>query len=185
MNYIEIENESVCNGDGLRVVLWCSGCSLHCRGCQNPQTWDATSGILFDNQAKEEIFEQLSKPYIAGLTLSGGHPLEDYNVEEIYKLVKEVKEKFPKKTIWLYTGFEWNSLMSKVYQPTFPNKDSEHIIEIHKKRQEIISLCNIVVDGEYIDEQKDLTLKWRGSSNQRVIDVKQSIKQGKVVLYCD
>ena len=185
MNYLKIEHEDVCNGDGLRVVLWLSGCSHHCYNCQNPQTWNPDSGIPFNDSAKQEIFNELSKDYISGITFSGGDPLHENNLDNVLKLVQEIRISFPTKTIWLYTGFEWNSLMSKVYQPTFLDKDSEHIIEIHKKRQEIISLCNIVVDGEYIDEQKDLTLKWRGSSNQRVIDVKQSIKQGKVVLYCD
>lgn len=185
MNYHTITYPDQNNGDGLRVVLWLSGCSHHCYNCQNPQTWNPGSGILFDESAKQEIFNELSKDYISGITFSGGDPLHEQNLDEVLKLVQEIRISYPDKTIWLYTGFEWNSLMSKICQSTFPDKDSEHIIEIHKKRQEIISLCNIVVDGEYIDEQKDLTLKWRGSSNQRVIDVKQSIKQGKVVLYCD
>ena len=173
------------NGDGLRVVLWLSGCSHHCYNCQNPQTWNPDSGIPFDDSAKQEIFNELSKDYISGITFSGGDPLHENNLDEVLKLVQEIRISFPKKTIWLYTGFEWNLLMSKICQPTFPDKDFERIIEIHKKRKEIISLCNIVIDGEYIDEQRDITLKWRGSSNQRVIDVKQSLTQNKVVLYCD
>lgn len=177
MNYHKIEKFSTSNGTSIRVVLWCSGCSLHCRECQNPQTWDATSGILFDNQAKEEIFEQLSKPYIAGLTLSGGHPLEDYNVEEIYKLVKEVKEKFPKKTIWLYTGFIWEYI--------FPAVTLDELNIYNTYRQEIVRLCDVVVDGPYIDSQRDITLKWRGSKNQRVIDVQETLKNKRIVLFCD
>lgn len=185
MNYLQITHEDVCNGDGLRVVLWLSGCSHHCHNCQNPQTWNPDSGIPFDESAKQEIFNELSKDYISGITFSGGDPLHENNLDEVLKLVQEIRISFPDKTIWLYTGFEWNSLMAKIHQSTFEDKDFEHTIEIHKKRQEIIKLCNILVDGEYIDEQKDLTLKWRGSKNQRVISIPESLKQGRMVLYCD
>ena len=185
MNYLKIEHEDVCNGTGLRVVLWLSGCSHHCYNCQNPQTWNPDSGIPFDESAKQEIFNELSKDYISGITFSGGDPLYEYNLDEVLKLVKQIRNSYPDKTIWLYTGFEWNSLMSKICQPTFPDKDFERIIEIHKKRKEIISNVDVLVDGEYIDEQKDLSLKFRGSKNQRVIDVKQSLAQNKVILYCD
>lgn len=173
------------NGEGLRVVLWLSGCSHHCYNCQNPQTWNPGSGIPFDESAKQEIFNELSNDYISGITFSGGDPLHENNLDGVLKLVQEIRISYPEKTIWLYTGFEWNSLMSKICQPTFPDKDFERIIEIHKKRKEIISNVDVLVDGEYIDEQKDLTLKWCGSRNQHVIDVKQSIAQNKMVLYCD
>lgn len=185
MNYLQITHEDVCNGDGLRVVLWLSGCSHHCYNCQNPQTWNPDSGIPFDKSAKQEIFTELSKDYISGITFSGGDPLHENNLDEVLKLVKQIRISYPEKTIWLYTGFEWNSLMSKICQPTFPDKDFERIIEIHKKRKEIISNVDVLVDGEYIDEQKNLTLKWCGSRNQHVIDVKQSIAQNKMILYCD
>ena len=185
MNYLKIEHEDVCNGTGLRVVLWLSGCSHHCYNCQNPQTWNPDSGIPFDESAKQEIFNELSKDYISGITFSGGDPLHENNLDEVLKLTKQIRISFPDKTIWLYTGYEWNSLMSKICQPTFPDKDFERIIEIHKKRKEIISNVDVLVDGEYIDEQKDLSLKFRGSKNQRVIDVKKSLAQNKIVLYCD
>ena len=185
MNYLQITHEDVCNGDGLRVVLWLSGCSHHCYNCQNPQTWNPDSGIPFDESAKQEIFNELSKDYISGITFSGGDPLHENNLDEVLKLVKEIRISFPEKTIWLYTGFRWDLLMTKVNQPIFHDEDFEHFIDIHKKRRKIISLCNVVVDGEYIDEQKDLALKWRGSKNQHVVDVKQSLAQNKVVLYCD
>lgn len=175
MNYHNITHDDMNNGDGLRIVLWVSGCSLHCKGCQNSQTWSPTSGIFFDNEAKEEIFEELSKPYIAGLTLSGGHPLEDYNVEEIYMLIKEIKEKFPQKTIWLYTGFTWEYI--------FPSVTLDELNIYNTYRQEIVKLCDVIVDGPYIDSQRDITLKWRGSSNQRVIDVQKSLKRNEVILY--
>lgn len=185
INYHNITHDDMNNGDGLRVVLWLSGCSHHCYNCQNPQTWNPDSGIPFDESAKQEIFDELSKDYISGITFSGGDPLHENNLDDVLKLVQEIRISYPEKTIWLYTGFEWDSLMSKICQPTFTDKDFERIIEIHKKRKEIISLCNIVIDGEYIDEQRDITLKWRGSKNQNCIDVKQSLDQNKMVLYCD
>ena len=171
------------NGDGLRVVLWLSGCSHHCYNCQNPQTWNPDSGIPFDESAKQEIFNELSKDYISGITFSGGDPLYENNLDEVLKLVKEIRISFPEKTIWLYTGYDFDLLNSKYneykYTPFAANADE------WLTRWEIISNVNVLVDGEYIDEQKDLTLKWRGSKNQRVIDVKQSLAQNKVVLYCD
>lgn len=186
MNYHTITYPDQNNGDGLRVVLWLSGCSHHCYNCQNPQTWNPDSGIPFDKSAKQEIFTELSKDYISGITFSGGDPLHENNLDEVLKFVKEISISYPEKTIWLYTGFEWDQIMDiKVIQPIFSCKDLENKIQNVLKRQEIIKQCDVLVDGEYIDEQKDLTLKWRGSKNQRVIDVKQSLAQNKVVLYCD
>ena len=186
MNYLKIEHEDVCNGTGLRVVLWLSGCSHHCYNCQNHQTWSPDSGIPFDKLAKQEIFDELSKDYISGITFSGGDPLHENNLDEVLKLVQEIRISFPEKTIWLYTGYEWNQIMNiKVTQPFFSCQDLESKIQNVLKRQEIIKLCNVVVDGEYIDEQKDLMLKFRGSKNQRVINAPESLKQGKVVLYCE
>lgn len=166
------------NGDGLRVVLWLSGCSHHCFNCQNPQTWDSNSGIPFDESAKQEIFNELSKDYISGLTMSGGDPLHENNLSEVLSLVKEIRNSFPNKTIWIYTGYTWEDLINVKYP--LDSKWEDKIL-----RESIIELCDVLIDGEYIDEQRDVTLKWRGSKNQRVIDIKKSLKQGKVVLYCD
>ena len=187
MNYLKIEHEDVCNGIGLRVVLWLSGCSHHCHNCQNPQTWNPDSGISFDESAKQEIFNELSKDYISGITFSGGDPLHENNLNEVLKLVQQIRISLPEKTIWLYTGFRWNYIMN--YQPV-ETDDFDYIEESYndglmEKRKRIISLCDVVIDGEYIDEQKDLTLAYRGSKNQHVIDVKQSLAQNKMVLYCD
>lgn len=183
MNYLKIDHEDVCNGDGLRVVLWVAGCSHGCSECQNPQTWDPKSGILFDKSALNEIFEELEKPYISGITLSGGDPLYVQNLDTILYLIYNIKKKFPTKTIWLYTGFTFNELMDnyKSYRQTpFEYRDDEWL-----ERWEIIRRCDVLVDGPYIKEQRDITLKWRGSSNQRVIDVQETLKQGRIVLYCD
>jgi len=185
MNYLKIEHEDVCNGTGLRVVLWLSGCSHHCYNCQNPQTWNPNSGIPFDESAKQEIFNELSKDYISGITFSGGDPLHENNLDEVLKLVQEIRISFPEKTIWLYSGYNFDLLNSKYneYKYTSFAANADEWLT----RWEIISNVDILVDGEYIDEQKDLTLKFRGSKNQRVIDVQQTLKQKqeKVVLYCD
>lgn len=200
MNYLQITHEDVCNGEGLRVVLWLSGCSHHCYNCQNPQTWNPDNGIPFDESAKQEIFNELSKDYISGITFSGGDPLYEYNLDEVLKLVKQIRISFSEKTIWLYTGYHVfinypeSHRQHKVILSTRPNASTNIIYddelffkkkEEDRKRSEIISNVDIIVDGEYIDEQKDLTLKWRGSKNQHVIDVKQSLAQNKMVLYCD
>ena len=167
MNYHKIEKTSIANGTGIRVVLWVSGCSLHCKGCHNPETWSLCSGDLFDEEAKKELFEALDKPYIQGITFSGGHPFEKSNRSTIYCLVKEIKEKFPQKDIWLYTGYTWEEIFEK------------NIREI----QRILYWIDVLVDGKYIEEQRDITLRFRGSRNQRIIDVKQSLKEDKIVLY--
>lgn len=200
MNYLQITHEDVCNGEGLRVVLWLSGCSHHCYNCQNPQTWNPDNGIPFDESAKQEIFNELSKDYISGITFSGGDPLYEYNLDEVLKLVKQIRNSYPDKTIWLYTGYHVfinypeSHRQHKVILSTRPNASTNIIYddelffkkkEEDRKRSKIIFNVDVLVDGEYIDEQKDLSLKFRGSKNQRVIDVKQSLVQNKVVLYCD
>ena len=172
MNYHKIEKTSVANGTGIRVVLWVSGCSLHCNGCHNPETWSLNSGKHFDDDAKKELFASLNKPYVQGLTLSGGHPLEDENVECIYNLMLEIKDRFPEKDIWLYTGYHFEDIV---------NDQSENINAM--LRRKILTMCDVIVDGPFIEEEKDITLKWRGSRNQRVIDFKQSIEKNKIILY--
>ena len=183
MNYLKIDHEDVCNGDGLRVVLWLSGCSHHCKNCQNPQSWNSKSGILFDEDTKNEIFTELSKDYISGITFSGGDPLHKDNVKEVLKLIKEIKNKFPKKTIWVYTGYVYEDIQ-------YTYEDSKKWLVADWKdsaidRWDIVSMCDVLIDGEYIDEKRDVTLKWRGSKNQRVISIPETLKQNKIILYCD
>lgn len=189
MNYMKITKNDICNGEGLRVVLWLSGCSHHCYNCQNPQTWNPNSGIIFGENAKYELFSQLSKDYISGLTLSGGDPLHDNNLLEVLELVEEIRVSFPKKTIWLYTGYEWEEIMNHIELNEECNEygGCSNCIENENMgiRKKILSMVDIVVDGQYIDAQRDITLKWRGSTNQRVIDVQESLKQEKIILWCD
>ena len=174
MNYHNITYPDQNNGDGLRVVLWVSGCSHHCVNCQNQQTWNPDSGVVFDDAAKQELFAALNHDYIRGITFSGGDPLYKNNIIEILNLCTEIKKQFPDKNIWLYTGYTLNEIFSD-QQTTYDN-----LI-----RQEIVKLVDVIVDGEYIEKLRDITLKWRGSSNQRVIDMKKTIDTKKIVLHCD
>ncbi len=165
MRYHNITKDDMLNGDGLRVVLWVSGCSHCCKGCQNPITWDVNGGVVFDDAAKQEIFEQLDKPYISGITFSGGDPLHSANRMDVRALMAEIKEKYPDKTIWLYTGDVWENVMH------YP----------------MMRYVDVLVDGEFMLEKRDVKLMWKGSSNQRVIDVQKSIRQTDPsipVLYC-
>lgn len=179
MNYIKIDTEDVCNGDGLRVVLWLSSCDHHCYNCQNPQTWRPESGILFDNSAKQEIFEQLSKDYISGVTFTGGDPLNENNLDGVLKLTNEIRVLYPEKTIWLYSGYTWEEIIDNQFI------DLENSYGKWSDRAKILFKADVFVDGQYIDSQRDISLKWRGSGNQRVIDVQKTLKQGHIVFYCD
>jgi anaerobic ribonucleoside-triphosphate reductase activating protein len=161
LNYIKITPIDVANGVGCRVVLWTAGCEHHCKECHNPNTWNPNAGMLFDRNAEDKLFEVLSKPFISGLTLSGGDPLHPNNIDEITSLCKKIKEKLPQKTIWCYTG--------SVY---------EDIKDI-----ELMKYLDVLVDGEFQIDNKDITLLFRGSSNQRLIDVPKTIKCNSVVLY--
>ena len=163
MNYHNITKDDMLNGDGLRVVLWSAGCTHHCKGCQNPITWNPNDGVPFDENAKAEIFEQLSKDYISGITFSGGDPL--YYPYQIYKLTEEIKRKYPNKSIWLYTGYTW-----------------EEILSSREKTKAILNI-DVIVDGRFEEDKADVKYHWAGSTNQRVIDVQQSLKKGDIVLW--
>ncbi|MBS6818391.1 MAG: anaerobic ribonucleoside-triphosphate reductase activating protein [Ruminococcus bicirculans] len=163
MNYHNITKDDMLNGDGLRTVLWVSGCNHHCKNCQNPQTWNRDSGIPFDFDTIFEICNQLDKSYISGITFSGGDPLFPDNREIVCTISALIKDCYPTKTQWIYTGYKWEEI----------------------KDLPIMECIDVVVDGQYEDDKRDITLKWRGSSNQRVIDVQESLKQNKVILWCD
>ena len=165
MRYHNITKDDMLNGDGLRVVLWVAGCSHCCKECHNPLTWDPDGGLLFDEEAKKEIFEQLDKPYISGITFSGGDPLHAANRLDVRNLMEEIKNKYPAKTIWLYTGDVWEKISH------YP----------------IMKYVDVLVDGEFEAALKDAKLLWKGSSNQRVIDVQKSLMQPDLkspVLHC-
>lgn len=167
------------NGTGLRVCLWCSGCDHHCKNCQNPITWDPNDGAKFDIKAKNEIFNELSKDYISGITLTGGDPLHQKNLESVLDLVNEIRLSYPEKTIWLYSGYTWEQIMYPVVTDDFnPERD-----KFLKMRREIVKQCDVLVDGHYEEDKRDVTYHWAGSTNQRVIDVKKTLEQGSVILW--
>lgn len=186
MRYASIRSLDISNGEGVGVSLFVQGCDRHCFNCFNSETWNFNGGKEWTEKTKNKFMELIDRPYIKRVSFLGGECLADQNLDGVLDLIKEIRISFPEKTIWLYTGFEWNQIMNmQVMQPIFSCKDLESKIQNILKRQEIIKMCDVLVDGEYIDEQKDLTLKFRGSKNQRVIDVKKSLAQNKVVLYCD
>lgn len=161
MRYHNITKDDMVNGEGLRVVLWVSGCLHHCKGCQNPITWDPDSGLIFDNNAKNELFDELKKDYISGITFSGGDPLFAKNRPEIEQLAKEIKERFPSKNIWLYTGYPWETI----------------------ENLPLLNYIDVVVDGQFIERLADVSYHWAGSTNQRIIDVQASLKNGELIKY--
>lgn len=161
MKYHNITKDDMLNGDGLRVVLWVSGCSHKCKGCHNPITWNENEGLEFDENAKNEIFAELEKDYVSGITFSGGDPLFCSNRECVANLINEISSKYSDKSIWLYTGYEWDDV-----------KDLDFIKNV-----------DVLVDGKFVEELKDVLLEWKGSSNQRVIDVKSTLKSGDIVLH--
>ncbi|MCI9397413.1 MAG: anaerobic ribonucleoside-triphosphate reductase activating protein [Lachnospiraceae bacterium] len=155
MRYHNITKDDMLNGDGLRVVLWVAGCTHCCKECHNPLTWDPDGGLPFDEAAKQEIFSQLDKSYISGITFSGGDPLHSANRLDVRNLMEEIKNRYPGKTIWLYTGDSWEDVL---HYPA-------------------MKFVDVLVDGEFQKELKDARLLWKGSKNQRVIDVQKSLEQ--------
>ena len=171
MRYHNITKADMLNGDGLRVVLWLAGCSHHCQACQNPITWDANDGLIFDEEAKREVFAELEKSWCSGLTLSGGDPLYVGNRKDVSLLVSEIKSKFPDKNIWCYTGYTWEELMKQV-------KDDENL-------KIILNNVDVLLDGRFVLSLALEKLHYVGSSNQRIIDVKSSLDTGNIDLYID
>lgn len=160
MRYHNITKDDMLNGEGLRVVLWVAGCGHACPGCHNPVTWDAEGGLPFDQAAEDELFAELAKDYVSGVTLSGGDPLFPANRADVGALCARIRYRFPDKTIWLYTGYTW-----------------EEICDLS-----LLENVDVVVDGRFVQAQADSQLHWRGSANQRVIDVARTRASQEVVL---
>lgn len=183
MRYAQIRSMDISNGEGVGVSLFVQGCPFHCKNCFNSETWDFNGGKEWTEKTKNKFMELIDRPYIRRISILGGEPLAEQNLDEVLSLIKEIRISFPEKTIWLYTGYNFDLLKSQYdeykYTPFAASADE------WLTRWEIISNVDVFVDGEYIDEQKDLTLKFRGSKNQHVIDVKQSLSQKKMVLYCE
>lgn len=163
MNYHDIQHDTILQGEGLRVAIFFSGCDKtpKCRGCHNPIAWDKDSGIPFDDTAKQEVFDQLNQKYIHGCTFLGGDPLASYNIAEVTEFAEEIKSKYPNKTLWCYTGKNWEEV----------------------KHLPIMQYIDVLIDGEFIEELADINYHYAGSRNQRVIDVQASLREDKVILH--
>ena len=171
MNYGEIKKCDIANGEGVRVTLFVSGCTHHCKSCFNAETWDFNFGKPFSGEVEDEIIEALKPGYIVGLTLLGGEPMEPVNQTALLPFIERVKKECPDKNIWCYTGYTFDEDLSeggKAYcEATAP----------------LLSMIDVLVDGEFVEELKDIRLSFRGSSNQRIIDVKKSLAEGETILY--
>lgn len=200
MRFASMRNLDISNGEGVGVSLFVQGCDRHCFNCFNSETWDFNGGKEWTEETKNKFIKLIDRPYINRISILGGEPLAERNIDEVLSLIKEIRISYPEKYIWLYTGYHVfinypeSHRQHKVILSTRPNASTNIIYddelffkkqEEDRKRSDIISLCNVLVDGEYIDEQKDLTLAYRGSKNQRVIDVQKTLAQNKIILYCD
>ena len=191
IRYASIREMDISNGEGVGVALFVQGCHFHCYNCFNPDTWDFNGGKEWTPEIKDKFLELIDRPYIKRVSILGGEPLADENLDGIFDLISEIKRRFSDtKTIWLYTGYTLK--LSKLHiDPTDSHKTKQdynfYTTEPSKNvvsnflRSEIIDKIDVVVDGRYIDSQRNISLKWRGSSNQRVISVQESLKQGKVI----
>lgn len=171
MNYLEIKKYDIANGPGVRITLFVSGCTHHCKGCFNPESWDFKAGVPFTDETIDEIIEDLKPEYIKGLTLLGGEPFEPANQKALLPLVKKVKDVYPNKDIWAFSGYLYDKQIMDV------------MAEKYDFTKEFISYIDVLVDGEFHEEEKDLSIVYRGSRNQRIIDVPKSLASKKVVLH--
>ena len=171
MNYADIKQYDVANGPGVRVSLFVSGCTHHCKECFNPETWDFDYGKPFTQETIELILKYLEPAHIKGITLLGGEPLERSNQKGLLPLLEQIKAKYPEKSIWCFTGYDYEKdIMGKMYQE-WP------------ETSQLLSYIEVLVDGEFMIEKKDLNLRFKGSSNQRSILVQESLKAGEIVLW--
>lgn len=169
MNYADIKTIDIQDGDGVRVSIYVSGCHFHCKGCHNQVAWDFNYGKKFEDSTIDYIIDLMNHDYIAGLSILGGEPLEPINQQGLVKLVQKVKENYPEKTIWCYTGYDFDKdVLGKMYKE-------------FSYTQDLLKNIDIMVDGEFEEQKKMVDLKFRGSTNQRKIDVKTSLKLGKTV----
>lgn len=164
MRYNKIRKMDIADGPGVRVSIFFQGCAFHCKNCFNPETWDFDGGQEFTDKEIEKIIELAKPEHIAGLSILGGEPMHPKNIKATTMLAKKFKEVYPDKTVWAWSGF---------------------LFDEYLKDKEVVNYLDVVVDGQFVDELRNPTLKWRGSANQRVIDVKKSLKKGEIVLYCD
>ena len=175
MRYAQIRQMDISNGEGIGVSLFVQGCHFHCKNCFNSETWDFDGGKEWTDETTNRFLELIQKTYVKRISILGGEPLAEENVSSVFELVNTTHLLFPEKIIWLYTGYTWEDL--------YPKVTSDCLAQTEIARQLIVEQCDVVVDGRFKEELKDIALPWRGSSNQRVINVKQTLQQGKIVLW--
>ena len=173
MHYGEIKNCDIANGEGVRVTLFVSGCTNHCKNCFQPQTWDFDYGKPFTEETEAELFRLLSPRYIRGLTLLGGEPFEPEYQRALLPFLRKLRRELPEKTVWTFTGFTWEELHTEGSHPRCEVTD------------ELLNLIDVLVDGRYVEERKDIGLRFRGSSNQRLLDLNATRASGKLTLLPD
>lgn len=170
MNYGAIKKCDIANGVGVRTVLFVSGCTHHCKGCFQPETWNFDYGERYTKQTEDEIIESLRPDYVDGITLLGGEPFEPENQRELVKLLRRIKKELPQKTVWSFSGYTYEELTG----------DSRAVCEI---TNEMLSMLDVLVDGEFVEAKRNISLRFRGSENQRLIDMNKTRKEGKIVLW--
>ena len=170
MNYGAIKKCDIANGGGVRTVLFVSGCTHHCKGCFQPETWNFDYGERYTKETEDEIIESLRPDYVDGITLLGGEPFEPENQRELVKLLRRIKKELPQKTVWSFSGFTYEELTG----------DSRAVCEV---TNEMLSMLDVLVDGEFVEAKRNISLRFRGSENQRLIDMNKTRKEGKIVLW--
>ena len=175
MRYAQIRELDISNGEGVGVALFVQGCHFHCYNCFNSETWDFNGGKEWTPDTEDKLIELANKPYIKRLSILGGEPLADENLDGVLHLVNRFRLLFPNKSIWVYSGYEWSEIFN---DSVYLTKDCAGW-----KRREIVKKCTVMVDGRYIDSQRNPSKKWAGSDNQRVLDIQQSLQKGKIVLW--
>ena len=184
MRYASIRKLDISNGEGVGVALFVQGCPFnpHCKNCFNPDTWDFNGGKEWTQDTEDKLIELASRPYIKRLSILGGEPLADENLDGVLHLVNRFRLSLPNKSIWLYSGYTFDYIMEGI---GYDENGAFFFLDNDKKRYEIISKCDVLVDGRYIDSQRNPSKKWAGSDNQRIIEIRKSLEQNKIVLHCD
>ena len=183
MNYAQIRSMDISNGEGIGVSLFVQGCDFHCKNCFNSETWEFSKGQEWNDKTKNQFLKLIETPFIQRVSILGGEPLHTQNVQNVLKIVDEIRVSYPTKNIWLYTGYTWEEIWIKDNIKTGDKVKDMREKAIKNLRRQVVRMCDVLIDGRYVDELRDISLHWRGSSNQRVINVQETLKQNQIVLW--
>ena len=183
MNYAQIRSMDISNGEGIGVSLFVQGCDFHCKNCFNSETWEFSKGQEWNDKTKNQFLKLIETPFIQRVSIIGGEPLHPQNVQNVLKIVDEIRVSYPTKNIWLYTGYTWEEIWIKDNIKTADKVKDMREKAIRNLRRQVVRMCDVLIDGRYVDELRDISLHWRGSSNQRVINVQETLKQNQIVLW--